>query len=230
MAGHSAVLIRQQCDWPATAAKNQRSARKRRAARSRRGAGVRPTDPLRLTSNGCVNLLRFRANEGWAPRTPVRWASAGTACGIVIEYPIDAALPPRAGRTTVPMHDTTPVRTMLMITIENEAAGVTLRLDGRLAGPEARELTRYRSSAAFEQLRQAVALDLTGVVAVDHEGRDFLAQAHRRGDRLVGGVTTRAIVDEILASPAPDHGQDGESGTLHDDWFRSRHGLFNPSS
>jgi anti-anti-sigma factor len=92
---------------------------------------------------------------------------------------------------------------MLMITVEDEAAGVTLRLDGRLAGAEARELARYRSSAAFNQLRQAVALDLTGVISVDGEGRDFLAQAHRRGDRLVEGVATRAIVAEIVARRRP---------------------------
>jgi anti-anti-sigma factor len=92
---------------------------------------------------------------------------------------------------------------MLMITVENEAAGVTLRLDGRLAGAEARELARYRSSAAFDEVPQAVALDLTGVSWVDGEGRDFLAQAHLRGDRLVEGVATRAIVAEITALRGP---------------------------
>ena len=88
---------------------------------------------------------------------------------------------------------------MLMITVETEPAIVTLRLEGQLAGPEARELVKSWSSGAFKQPHQKMLFDLTGVTSVDRAGREFLARAHRNGDRLVGGRATRAIVDEIVA-------------------------------
>ena len=95
---------------------------------------------------------------------------------------------------------------MLMITVETEAALVTLRLDGRLAGPEARELTRNWNTSTFKQPHQSVSFDLTGITGVDGVGLEFLAQAHRRGDRLVGGATTSAIVQEIVGRTAIENG------------------------
>jgi len=89
---------------------------------------------------------------------------------------------------------------MLMITVEACADSITLRLDGDLAGGEARELARYRTSRTLARYRH-VALDLTGLMSVDHEGKRFLARAHRRGDTLIGGATTSALVAEITAVP-----------------------------
>jgi anti-anti-sigma regulatory factor len=87
---------------------------------------------------------------------------------------------------------------MLMITMESEAALVTFRIDGHLAGAGVDELARHWS-AASSRPHQRVLFDLTGVTSVDMLGKEFLAQAHRHGDTLVGGVTTRAIVEEIRA-------------------------------
>jgi anti-anti-sigma regulatory factor len=114
---------------------------------------------------------------------------------------------------------------MLMITVETEAANVTLRLDGRLAGPEARELARGWSAAAFKQPHQRVLLDLTGVTSIDGVGKEFLSQATRNGDRLVGGVTTRAIVEEIMAGVGMETGLDGESGAFRDGFSGTVHAL-----
>jgi len=86
---------------------------------------------------------------------------------------------------------------MLMITVETDATRVTFRLAGRLAGPGVRELARNWSAAAFNQPHQRVSVDLTSVTFVDALGKEFLAQVHRHGDTLVGGVTTQAIVEEI---------------------------------
>ena len=88
---------------------------------------------------------------------------------------------------------------MLMITVDAQPTGVTFRLVGRLAGLEARELGRTRSAVGLAQPHQTVVFDLTALTAVDVAGQEFLAQAHRNGDRLVGGATSRAIVDEIIA-------------------------------
>jgi ABC-type transporter Mla MlaB component len=90
---------------------------------------------------------------------------------------------------------------MLMITVESEAAMVTFRLDGHLAGLGVDELARHWS-AASSQPHQKVLFDLTGVTSVDGVGKEFLAEVHRRGDTLVGGANTSAIVEEIRATSA----------------------------
>jgi ABC-type transporter Mla MlaB component len=103
---------------------------------------------------------------------------------------------------------------MLMITVDTENVVVTLRLDGRLAGLEARELERAWS--AVKQPQQPMVLDLTGVTSVDAKGKAFLAQAHRSGDWLVGGVATRAVVGEIVAGSSPEDNASDVSGALRD--------------
>jgi hypothetical protein len=111
---------------------------------------------------------------------------------------------------------------MLMITVDAKPSIVTLRLDGRLGGPEARELARTWNPAAFKQPHQTVVLDLTGVTAIDVVGKAFLAQAHRNGDRLVGGVTTRAIVDEITAGSGVEKGPHDGPGRVRDSFSGRR--------
>jgi anti-anti-sigma regulatory factor len=105
---------------------------------------------------------------------------------------------------------------MLMITVETEAALVTLRLEGRLAGPEARDLVKHWSGTAFKQPHQTMMFDLTGVISVDAVGMEFLAQAHRNGGKLVGGATTRAIIDEIVAGAEIENSRDDTSGAVRD--------------
>jgi hypothetical protein len=86
---------------------------------------------------------------------------------------------------------------MLVITFETDAVTLTLRLDGQLAGPGVRELARQWRAAASEQPYQRMLLDLAGLTAIDLSGKEFLKLVHRRGDRLVGGVTSRALLEEI---------------------------------
>jgi hypothetical protein len=113
---------------------------------------------------------------------------------------------------------------MLMITVETEADFVTLRLDGRLAGPEARELSRNWDASSFKQPHQRVVFDLTGVTGVDDVGIEFLAQAYRNGDALVGGRSNRAIVEAIAARSAIENGLDG-SGASRDRLSGRRHAI-----
>lgn len=77
---------------------------------------------------------------------------------------------------------------MLLITVEREAAMVTLRFDGRLAGPEARELAKTWSASAYTQPHETVCFDLAGLTDVDPVGREFLARAEQ------SGITLRAAV------------------------------------
>jgi anti-anti-sigma regulatory factor len=84
--------------------------------------------------------------------------------------------------------------TVLMITVETADNVVTCRFDGRLAGPEALELTRNWSTAAFKQPDQSVVFDLSGVISIDAVGVEFLAEAQRNGCRLIdGGMTTSKL-------------------------------------
>jgi len=102
---------------------------------------------------------------------------------------------------------------MLVITVETEAAGVVLRLDGRLAGPAVNELERNWQAAAVTEPRRRVLVNLEGVTSVDGRGKEFLAHVHRRGDTLVAGTTTRALVDEITSKDPSD--SDVESAAVH---------------
>jgi anti-anti-sigma factor len=93
---------------------------------------------------------------------------------------------------------------MLIITVETQAANVNFLLDGPLAGAGVDELARSWIARAFERPQHRVSLDLRGVTSIDGAGRQFLARAYRHGNTLVGGVTTKAIVDEIRAISEPD--------------------------
>jgi hypothetical protein len=92
---------------------------------------------------------------------------------------------------------------MLMITVEAESSRVTLRLDGRLAGPEARELVGGWRSTAFNPLHQCVLVDLAGVTVVDGPGREFLTEIHRHGATLMAGESTAEVVTEIRSQLRP---------------------------
>jgi hypothetical protein len=94
---------------------------------------------------------------------------------------------------------------MLIITVDAQPSVVTLRLSGRLADLEARELARTRIAVGFLRPNQTVVFDLRDLTAVNVVGQEFLAQAHRNGDRLVEGVTS-AIVDEIINRPGLENG------------------------
>jgi ABC-type transporter Mla MlaB component len=82
---------------------------------------------------------------------------------------------------------------------------VTLRLEGQLSKPELGELSKTCDRAAFERPNRRLLIDVTGVESIDRHGRDFLAEVHRRGSRLIGRGATAAIVaivDEIVGAGA----------------------------
>ena len=104
---------------------------------------------------------------------------------------------------------------MLMITVEPDAAALVLRLDGRLAGLEARELAANWNTLPFKQPDQRVVFDLTRVTFVDRAGLEFLAKAHRSGDSLIGGATTTSIVEQIIAGIGLPVAPDAPAGVGH---------------
>ncbi len=88
---------------------------------------------------------------------------------------------------------------MLKITTERDAAGIQLKLDGKLAGPWVEELAsswQAATAAAVEPGR--VLLDLSGVTFVDSEGKRLLSKICAEGAKFrTSCCMTRGIVEQI---------------------------------
>lgn len=93
---------------------------------------------------------------------------------------------------------------MLIITVENNAARITFRLDGRLAGGGVRELARSWSAVVVKQPRRQVSFDLAGLTSVDVVGKQFLAHVLRRGDGVMGSAVDTDVADEISSTSSAD--------------------------
>jgi hypothetical protein len=90
---------------------------------------------------------------------------------------------------------------MLRITVHDNPPGLTFQLEGRLAGPWVRELERCWHSALARQRRPTLYVDLTGLTAIDADGRASLAAMHRQGAEFVAAdCLTKAVVAEIIGS------------------------------
>ena len=87
---------------------------------------------------------------------------------------------------------------MLRVTtnVEEAQGKVTLKLEGKLAGPWVEEFERCWSSTV-EKWKQVV-VELAGVTFIDSKGKCLLAMIHRQGAKLIGtGLMTRSIIEEI---------------------------------
>jgi anti-anti-sigma regulatory factor len=90
---------------------------------------------------------------------------------------------------------------MLRITLRADPGSLTVRLEGRLAGPWVREVEDCWQSAWASQRKPVLRLDLTGVTFIDAAGKQFLAAMHTEGaEFLACGCMTRAVVAEITAT------------------------------
>jgi outer membrane protein TolC len=87
---------------------------------------------------------------------------------------------------------------MLRVTtnVEEAQSKVTLKLEGKLAGPWVEEFERCWSST-FEKWTQVV-VELAGVTFIDSKGKCLLTKIHSQGARLVGtGLMTKSIIEQI---------------------------------
>ena len=75
--------------------------------------------------------------------------------------------------------------------------GITLAVEGRLAGQWVEELRAYcRTMEASRQ--RCTMIDLTGVTFVDAEGKALLTQLWQQGTELrASGCLTRCVIEEI---------------------------------
>jgi len=84
---------------------------------------------------------------------------------------------------------------MLRITITNRPEGVTLALEGRLAGPWVHELAGCWKTIGNAS---AICVQLDAVTFIDAAGKALLRTMHDEGAVLAAsGCMTRAILEEI---------------------------------
>jgi anti-anti-sigma regulatory factor len=86
---------------------------------------------------------------------------------------------------------------MLKVTTTDQNQTVTLKLEGKLAGPWVQEMTRVWDDTARTPRGEYV-VDLRSVTFIDNPGKALLATMSRHGAQLIAtDCLTRNIVDEI---------------------------------
>jgi hypothetical protein len=90
---------------------------------------------------------------------------------------------------------------MLRITAARDQEPVTVRLEGRLAGPWVEELRMWWEAECVTRDAGPLRVDMTDVAFVDADGRALLEWMVRHGVELrAHGCMTRAVRDEIVAA------------------------------
>jgi hypothetical protein len=88
---------------------------------------------------------------------------------------------------------------MLKVSVAKEEQGVSLAVEGRLAGPWVSELEEcWRHQRV--RLTQGICVRLNGVSFIDEAGKELLARMFHDGTKLEGsGCLVRAILAKIAA-------------------------------
>jgi anti-anti-sigma regulatory factor len=87
---------------------------------------------------------------------------------------------------------------MMKIEIGEAGGLLTLKVEGRLAGPWVCELERCWRSARENQPKGAFLVDLTDVSYIDQAGQYLLELMHRDGASFAAtGLMTQCIVNQI---------------------------------
>jgi outer membrane protein TolC len=106
---------------------------------------------------------------------------------------------------------------MLRVTtkVEEEQSRVTLKLEGKLAGPWVSEFERCWC-LTLEKWKDVV-VELEGVTFIDSKGKCLLAKIHGQGAKLIGtGLMTRSIIEDISGCDEEQGGSaNGPHGTKH---------------
>ena len=99
---------------------------------------------------------------------------------------------------------------MLKVTTTNQNQTITMKLEGKLAGPWVQEVTRVWVDTA-QSPRSGYVVNLRSVTFIDRPGQALLATMSRQGARLIAAdCLTPNIVDEITNESYSS----GESGIL----------------
>ena len=105
---------------------------------------------------------------------------------------------------------------MLRITINEQAAKVMLKLEGRIVGPWATELDRTWHSLGPSLDGRKLAVDLRGVSYVDHKGREILAEMYRKtGAQFQADTPLMEYFAQEARSSTLRNGGGNENGNGH---------------
>ena len=97
---------------------------------------------------------------------------------------------------------------MLRVTTTSQNQTITLKLEGKLAGPWVQEVTRVWDDTA-QSPRSDYVVDLWSVTFIDIPGQALLATMSRQGAQLIAAdCLTRNIVDEIQKRCDSQRGSD----------------------
>lgn len=88
---------------------------------------------------------------------------------------------------------------MLRIRVHGNPRVLTLKLEGRLAGPWLLEMEECWRSVVASQREPVVRVDLTELTSIDAAGKVCLAVLHRQGAEFIApDFLTKALVAEIM--------------------------------
>jgi anti-anti-sigma regulatory factor len=91
---------------------------------------------------------------------------------------------------------------MLKITLIQEAEPPTLKLEGRLTGPWVSELQHNWNDILKRGLGQSVVVDLSDVISISPEGKQFLKSLIQQGASLQSrSLMTQFILNQIKNEP-----------------------------
>jgi outer membrane protein len=100
---------------------------------------------------------------------------------------------------------------MLRITTTEVGETVTVKLEGKLAGPWAEEFERCCRSSADIYKNKRLIIDLTGVTYVDNGGKKLLCSLSKSGVQLIGsGILPNSLIEEICSQK-----QEEKDGKTH---------------
>jgi len=95
----------------------------------------------------------------------------------------------------------------MRITVHEQPAVITLRLEGSLAGPRVRGLDECLQTTLASVRKPTICVDLTGVTFIDDAGQECLAAMQRRGVEFIApDALTKGIVAEITQKALSDSG------------------------
>ena len=94
---------------------------------------------------------------------------------------------------------------MLRVSTRQDEVGVTLKVEGKLAGPWVEEFrTRWAADSVTYKDRPLV-VDLTDLTFIDAEGTGLLRTIYQAGSKLVGcGLMVRSLIEEITGAAGGD--------------------------
>ncbi len=102
---------------------------------------------------------------------------------------------------------------MLRITIQEEPEAVAIKLEGRVAGPWAEELSRFWVETTPRIASRKLSLDLRQVTYADAEGERVLKRiCSERETELVASTPWTQYLAEEIKKKSADNSQEAEDG------------------